>query len=316
MKKALMVVAAVGLVVWVASWFRNDKAVAISGAKAWPENLGTLADVARRYPPLQANDAAKKLIALAAALPKNHDVTASRELLLHDAVVWPRDGGVGHIGDKETTSNRVVQMNIARALVARGQWEDLHAAWNLRRSLDAQPQMMTQTAALSIDRMINAAAWKMPLPPPQWFNELQQRDEVPRLLEAFQYQAASYWNDGARVFPTKWLADSAEHDRLVAEALAKETRCAVAAPSNELGVDLATVWRRAFRYRAEREATANALRIREGKPIETRSSCSDGAWTYDGTTLRFSRDIPVVAADRAMPLVLQVSRTRPSPAPK
>ena len=67
-----------------------------------------------------------------------------------------------------------------------------------------------------------------------------------------------------------------------------------------------SVWRRAFRYRAEREATANALRVREGKPIEPASRCSDGAWTFDGTTLRFSREIPTTAPDRPMPLALRV----------
>ena len=66
------------------------------------------------------------------------------------------------------------------------------------------------------------------------------------------------------------------------------------------------VWRRAFRYRAEREATANALRVREGKPIETASRCSDGGWSFDGTTLRFRREIATSAQDSAMRLVLRV----------
>ena len=58
--------------------------------------------------------------------------------------------------------------------------------------------------------------------------------------------------------------------------------------------------------RAEREATANALRVREGKSIETASRCSDGGWMFDGTTLRFSRAIATAAPDRPMPLVLRV----------
>ena len=130
-------------------------------------------------------------------------------------------------------------------------------------------------------------------------------ENVGPLLEAFQYQAAWYANDGAW-FPTKWLADSVEHDRLIAEELFKETRCDVNIRMNQLGVDLASVWRRAFRYRAEREATANALRVREGKPIEATSRCSDGAWSFDGTTLRFSREITTAPPDRPMPLTLRV----------
>jgi hypothetical protein len=158
--------------------------------------------------------------------------------------------------------------------------------------------------------MINAVAWKMPLPAPAWLPEVQERDNLQPLLEAFQHQTAAYSEDGLRIFPTKMLADSVDRDRSIAEELVKETRCDVNARANDLGVDLTSVWRRAFRYRAEREATANALRVREGRPIETASRCSDGAWTYDGTTLRFSRGIPTAAPDHPMPLVLRVERDR------
>jgi len=75
---------------------------------------------------------------------------------------------------------------------------------------------------------------------------------------------------------------------------------------NEVGTDLSSVWHRAFRYRAEREATANALRVREGRSIEAKSRCSDGAWTFDGTTLRFTREIATAQPDNPMPLILRV----------
>lgn len=166
--------------------------------------------------------------------------------------------------------------------------------------------MMAQTAVLTMARMINAVAWKMPLPAPAWFGELQTRDHVRTLLESFQHQTAYYWQSGTRIFPTKWLATSIEHDRLIAEDLFDLTQCDVTTRVNELGTDLSSVWRRAFRYRAEREATANAMRVREGKSIETGSRCSDGAWTFDGTTLRFSREIATAAPDTPMPLVLRL----------
>jgi hypothetical protein len=338
MKKVLVVVAAIALVAWVISWFRTPGAVATSGAQAWPGGMGALGSVAGRFPPLQANQASVKLTALANALPKSEavddfvrreiargeltigqppalsDVSAIRDLLLREPIVWERHEGIG--GNDETEAMRALQLRVARALVASAltkarandpaAWEDLHAAWKLARALDGHPQMMAQTAALTTVRMINAVAWKMPLPAPAWLAELQARDHVRPLLEAFQYSAASYWKDGARMFPTKMLADSVEHDRLIAGELFKATRCDVNAPANELGTDLTAVWRRAFRYRAEREATANALRVREGKPIEAASRCSDGGWTFDGTTLRFSREIPTAAPDRPMPLVLRV----------
>jgi len=337
MKKLLVGITAIALIVWILSWFRNEDAVLTSAAKPWPGGMGALDTGADRLPPQQANDASRKLTALANALPKDEvvenfvtreivrgeltiggapalpDVSAMRELLLREPIVWERHD---EIGDARTTAMRAVQMTVARALVASAltkarandpaAWEDLHAVWKLARSLDGQWQMMEQTAAFSMARMINAVAWKMPLPAPAWLGELQQRDNVRPLLEAFHRQSASYAEDGLRIFPTTMLAGSVENDRRIAEDLFKETRCDVNARANELGTDLTFVWRRAFRYRAEREATANAMRVREGKSIETRSRCSDGAWTFDGTTLRFSREIATAAPDRPMPLVLRV----------
>ena len=342
MKKGLLaiasVVVAVALVLWVASWFRAPEAVATSGARPWPGGMGTLESVQARFPPHEPDAAAVKLTALGKALPKNEaldefvaqeiargelaiaqppalpDVAAIGELLLRESIVWRREQGVG--GGDGMNARRTMQLAVARALVASAlakarandgaAWEDLEAAWKLARTLDTHPQMMLRTAAFTTSRMINAVAWKMPLPVPAWFRELQERDHVRPLLEAFHYSAASYWESGAQLFPTKSLASSVEHDRAIADELFRTTACDVNAPVNDLGPDLTSVWRRAFRYRAEREATANALRVREGKPIETRSVCSDGAWTFDGTTLRFSREIATAPPDRPMPLVLRV----------
>ena len=321
----------------VALWFRDGQAVATSAAQPWPAEMGTLYTVADRWPPQKANDASVKLTTLANALPKNEaiegfvareitrgdltigeptalpDISAIRELLLREPITWERHD---EIGDQDAIATRAMHMTVARTLVASAltkarandpaAWEDLHAVWKLARTLDGHPQLMTQTAALSMARMVNAVAWKMPLPAPTWLGELQARDNVQPLLEAFQYQTASYCKNGARIFPTKWLAASVEHDRLIAEELFSLTRCDVNTSMNDLGTDLTSLWRRAFRYRAEREATANALRVREQKPIEAGSRCSDGAWMFDGKMLRFSHEIATAAPDTPMPLVLLV----------
>jgi len=248
-------------------------------------------------------------------VPALPDVSAIREVLLKEQVVWERHD---ELGDSRAIAMRAMHMTMARALVASalakgranapGAWDDLYAVWKLARSLDNHPQMMTQTAALAMARMVNAVAWKMPLPAPEWLGQLQARDDVRPLLEAFQHQTADYWKSGARFFPTKWLATSIDHDRQIAEDLFKFTGCDVNTPMNQLGTDLTSLWRRGFRYRAEREATANAIRVREGKPIESRSRCSDGGWTLDGTTLRFSHEIPTATPDNAMPLVLRIKQ--------
>ena len=339
MKKALIIVIAVfGFAASILFSFRNEGAVATSVAQQWPGKMGTLETSTDRWPLLEANSASVNLTSLAETLPKNDnalddfvareirrdeisigesptlpDVSAIRDLLLREPIVWERHDEIGH---PQAIKTRTMQMTMARALVANalakarnedpGAWEDLYAVWKLARSLDGHPQMMAQTAALSMARMINAVAWKMPLPAPPWLGELQSRDDLRSLLDAFQHQTASYWRSSARLFPTKWLASSIDHDRKIAEDLFNFTGCDVNTPMNQLGTDLTSLWRRAFRYRAEREATANALRVREGKPIETRSRCSDGGWMFDGTTLRFSREITTSPPDSPMPLVLRV----------
>jgi len=342
MKKALVVacviVLIVALIAWVISWFRVPEAVSASAARPWPGGSGRLDSVAGRFPPLHANDASRKLTALATSLPQNEaadayvqreiarneltigkppvlsDTSAIRELLRREPVVWERRIA---FDDGDVAARRALQMKMARALVASAlakarandvtAWDDLQAVWKLARTLDGHPQMMAQTAAMAMARMINAVAWKMPLPAPAWFGELQERDSVRPLIEAFQYQTASYWTDGSRIFPTKFLADSVDKDRGIAEELLKATQCDVTTRMNDLGPDLRFVWHRAFRYRAEREATANALRVREGKAIETKSVCSDGTWSFDGATLRFSREITSGTNEEPMPLVLRVS---------
>lgn len=342
MKKLLTIlIVAFGLLGVLGSIFlllRNPGAVSTSAAQPWPAEMGPLKSAAERYPPHKGNEASVKLASLANALPKSDavddflareltraeltigeppaipDVSAIRELVLRESIVWEREEGVG--GGNEMNARRTVQMSVARLLVAialakarandKSAWDDLQAVWKLARTLDEQPQMMAQTAALTMVRMINAVAWKMPLPAPEWFAELQARDHLQLLLESFQYQASTYWKDASWIFPTKWLAKSIEHDRQIAVEVSKLTQCDVNIRMNELGTDLSSVWRRAFRYRAEREATANALRLREGKSIETSSRCTDGAWTFDGTTLRFSREIPTASPDTPMPLTVRV----------
>jgi hypothetical protein len=312
----------------------------VAGGQAWPGGLGPLESAGARYPARQSNAAASKLDVLAEALPKSEaldqfvqremvrgelqigeppslpDAAAIRDLLLGEQLVWAHEGGVVEVGSVDTSALRARLMTVARVLVAsalaRGRandpaaWKDLEAVWNLARAVEAYPQMMLRTGSFSMARMINAVAWKMPMPVPDWFAGVQERDYVQPLVEAFQYQAAAYWADGSSFFPTKWLASSVEHDRQIAAQLLAETRCDVNAPANQLGVDLSFVWRRAFRYRAEREATARALRMREGKAIETKSACSDGSWTQTESALRFSRDIATTPPDTPMPLTLNV----------
>lgn len=339
MNRLLAGIAAVVLLVWLASQLRDEGAVSTAGAKPWPHGLGTLDDALARVVPQPGNDAASKLLELARDLrrrdtvtafvlreirsgeleigapPDLPDVSAVRDCLLGEPIVWERHAGFDH---NAVIARRTAQMTMARSLIANAlsrartenpaAWDDLRATWILARSQDGHPQMMARTAALSMLRMINAVAWKMPLPVPDWWHEAHSQDPVRSLLEAFQYQVADYWKDSARRFPTRGLARAVDHDREIAETIATATGCEAEVPMNEFGTDLTSVWRRVLRFRVEREVTANALRIREGIPIETKSACGDATWQFEDGALRVDREFVVIDDDLAMPLAVRIRK--------
>jgi hypothetical protein len=341
MKKALVMLALLAAAVYLASWFWAGDEVAAAAARPWPDGMGTLAAVPGRYPPQGENEAARTLTKLAGSIAENEavttyvrqeiargeltiaeppvigDVSAIRELLLHEPVVWERNLSQQHGG---LLPKVAMHLSVMRTLVASAlgrarrddgaAWEDLHAAWNLTKSLDGHPHLIVQVVAMSMTRAINAVAWKMPLPVPAWFGELQDRDFVRLLLETLQFENWRRWR--YQRFPLKPFAERIERERTLAGELARVTECEFdrvtetgdrSDPNGRLDIG----WQRAFRFRAEREATANALRARAGQPIEEGSRCSDGGWSFDGTTLRFAKPIALPERrDTSMPLTIHI----------
>ena len=343
MKKVLLLLVLLGVAIYVASWFWAGDDVAAAAAKPWPDGLGTLAAVPDRYPPQEENEAARKLTELAAPIAGNEavrsyvrqeiargdltiapppamaDVSAVRDLLLHEPVVWKRDLSRQHGGHlpKVAMCASLTRALVASALARAGRhdpaaWDDLHAAWNLTKSVDAHPALILRIVSMSMTRTINAVAWKMPLPVPAWFDEVQKHDFVRPLFETLQCEKWRLWSE--QKFPVKALAESIEQDRSFTHAIARVTECEFhPGPPHDPGhglietPNLDITWQRAFRYRVEREATANVLRARAGQPIETGSHCSDGEWSFDGKTLRFTKPIPLPEQrDKSMPLTLRV----------
>src|SRR4051812_37377827 len=122
MKKALVVLVLLAATVYVASWFWGGDEVAAAAARPWPDGLGTLAAVSDRYPPQRENEAARKLWELAGSVAENDavttyvrqeiargeltiaeppaiaDVSAIRDPLLREPVVWERDLSQQHGG--------------------------------------------------------------------------------------------------------------------------------------------------------------------------------------------------------------------------
>lgn len=338
MKKALILLLPLAAAVYVASWFWAGDEVAASAARPWPDGLGTLAAVPGRYPPRHENEAARRLTSLARSVAENDavtayvrqeiargelaiaeppaipDLSAIRQLLLREPVVWERNLSAQHGGllEKVAMYRSLTRVLIASALGrARRQdaaaWEDLHAAWNLAKSLDGHPHLIVQIVAMSMTRAINAVAWKMPLPAPAWFGEVEGRDFVRPFIETLQAESWRRWRQ--EVVPLKPLAATIDRERTLAGELARTTTCEYHPLSavSQTPEDLDIGWQRAFRYRVEREATANALRARAGQPVDGSSHCSDGRWSFDGTTLRFAKPIPLPErVDRSMPLTLRV----------
>lgn len=341
MKKALVIIVLLAAAVYVASWFWAGDKVDAAAARSWPDGLGTLASVPDRYPPQHENDAARRLTKLAGPIAEDDavtayvrqeiargdltiaqpppivDVSAIRDLLLREPVVWESDlvqqhgGLLGKVAMHLTLMRALVTSALGRARkndVAA--WDDLHAAWNLTKALDGHPHIILRAVSMSMTRAINAVAWKMPLPVPAWFAEVQERDLVRALIETLQFE--DWRTQKEQMFPLKPFAERIERERLLAGELARMTKCEFnrvtepADPKDPNGrIDIG--WQRAFRYRVEREATANALRARAGQPIEQGSHCSDGRWSFDGKTLRFTKPIALPERrDTSMPLTLLV----------
>ncbi|MEA2343171.1 MAG: hypothetical protein QOF63_1340 [Thermoanaerobaculia bacterium] len=341
MKKALILLVVLAAAVYVASWFWAGDEVAAAAARPWPNAMGTLAAVPSRYPPQHENEAARTLTKLAAPVAENGAVTAYvrqeivrgdltiaepppiagisaiRDLLLREPIVWERDLRQQHGGllPKVAMHVSLMRLLVASALGRARRndasaWDDLHAAWNLTKSLDGHPNVILRAVAMSMTRAINAVAWKMPLPVPAWFAEVQDRDLVQPLLETLQYENWRRWKD--QYFPVKPFAERIERERALAAEVSRVTECEFnrvieradrSDPNDRLDIG----WQRAFRYRVEREATANALRARAGQPIEEGSHCSDGRWSFDGTSLRFTKPIALPERrDASMPLTLHI----------
>jgi hypothetical protein len=340
-KKALILLVVLAAVVYVASWFWAGDKVDAAAARPWPDGLGTLAAVPNRYPPQHENDAARTLTKLAGSIAENDAVTAYvrqeiarssltiaepprignvspiRDLLLRERIVWERDLMQQHGG---LLPKVAMHLTLMRALVASAlgharqndvaAWDDLHAAWNLTKALNEHPHVIPRVVAMSMTRAINAVAWKMPLPVPAWFAEVQDRDLVRLLIETLQFENWRKRKD--EIIPLKPFAETIERERNLASVLARMTACEpnsviVTGAQSDPIFRLDIGWRRAFRYRVEREATANALRARAGKPIEESSRCSDGGWSFDGKTLRFTKPIALPERlDTSMPLTLHI----------
>ncbi len=241
--------------------------------------------------------------------------------------------------------NLLGHMHLTRLLTARAlhyaraddvrAWDDLHAAWRLARSLEPRPELISQMIFLAIARSVNATAWKLPQPAASWFDEVRTVDHRQLLLRAHQHEtwlivrhSDEMVDDGIKGVLAKpymqWSTiNFTHHQRDTAAQIAAATACTFDGvafaqqrfdaiprwnvPARVVTPNIGAAWQRMFRTIPEREATANAMRIAQGQPIVTKSTCSDGAWTYANGHLRFSRELPTSSpVESALPLSLAI----------
>ena len=201
----------------------------------------------------------------------------------------------------------------------RAAWDDLHAEWQLTRSLWQAPDLMSVSLALQCARRTNAIARKLPLPEPAWLSE--PRDVDARMAMLASHQAATWAflqnprglarsriaNAILRPYAALCSASYADASRRFAARVAETRDCDVdrrdsiermrrsmpswnvlsAAPSQ-----FAWGWQNVHRFRAESEATQRIQELRAGFYPQVQSTCTEGEWVYGEGTMRFSATIP------------------------
>ncbi|HEX6100156.1 MAG TPA: hypothetical protein VF432_27835 [Thermoanaerobaculia bacterium] len=194
---------------------------------------------------------------------------------------------------------------IVRALMAARDgnaeaWDELRTTWELTRPLWGRPDTTSVLGASTAARMVNGAARKMPLPPPAWLAELDTFPYEQRLTAAQQAEA---WR-GKNPALTERL-------RGMAAEVLQVKACDTTSPQfdavrDKLGAratpNLTADWQRLMRFRAEREARRNVLRIRAGQPPVRDSQCSDGSWDITPSSFKFTREAPIERPQIAYPL--------------
>ncbi|HYH07955.1 MAG TPA: hypothetical protein VEK11_12930 [Thermoanaerobaculia bacterium] len=194
---------------------------------------------------------------------------------------------------------------VARALTSArdgnaAAWDELRTTWELTRPLWGRPDQTAVLGASTAARMVNGAARKMPLPPPAWLAELDTTPYEWHLAAAHQAEA---WRSKSPALNERLRGMAAE----VLQAKA----CDASSPQfdavrEKLGAratpNLISHWERLMRFRAEREARRNVLRIRAGQPPVPDTQCTDGSWEVTPSSFRFTRDVPVPRPQIKYPL--------------
>jgi hypothetical protein len=241
---------------------------------------------------------------------------------------WQSDLGE----DQQRYPNRVGHLQLARALAAdalvkaRGgdasAWDDVHAIVLLARPLLRHEDPNSVAAGLSLDRLANGVARKLPPPVPAWWREVNELDARRAVIAAEQAEAWFIWQWLSRIrgrhrieaFLLSPLFDASvsgylNGKRRAAEEFAASHDCAFDVKASDrrwqfpawsilkrnryLTIGSGTAFQRAAVFDFERSATERVMAIKEHRPTPATSRCTDGTWSYADGVLRFSIPIPI-----------------------
>ena len=241
----------------------------------------------------------------------------------------------------------VQRLFVARALSRRGDpaaWNDLRVSWNIARAQLRRHELIVALVGLGMARMTNAAARVLPPPAPAWRDEMLATDYSRAMIAVLQ---ADTWSVTNAIRKYTFIDEESKRPRFrapmraldfvlapyrrhsAAELMRAERETAaelyglrdcivpqdaydrLAKPrissTNLFGriayPNLSSVWRRVGRFRIELELTTKLLQ----RDFSERSSCPDGQWIYDGTTLRFSNEFASTTKPIEMPLHFRVA---------
>jgi hypothetical protein len=197
-------------------------------------------------------------------------------------------------------------------------WADLGALWVITQSLWSRPEANAVLLALTGSRMVNAAASKMPVPPPAWWNEFATYNPRPSYARAMQYEAWAMRSNAER-YPAGEPSDEQVQEvvrratepilqpirMFEAESHARELHeiahvVATATPCDDVPRSEARYWSlsalRLHRFLVEREGVARLLAARAGEDVDESSACLSQRWNYkrtpQGFELAFSGTLP------------------------
>jgi len=214
-------------------------------------------------------------------------------------------------------------------------WDDVHAIDLLGLRLLNREDTYSGAGALSIVRLANGLARKLPPPVPAWWHEVEDIDARRVVVGAYQGNTWVWWNwlnrSRKKMFITALifspyvdisLAGYLKGRRRAAEEFLAAHECAIdpaevneryklpswnffalkryAAPGP--GVD----FQRAGVFDFERSATMRVMAIKGSRAFPASSRCSDGTWSYANNMLQFSKPIPIAPPGRvAVPVTLR-----------